>query len=329
MKIRNETKVGILAVVAIVILIVGFNFLKGKNLFNKSTKIFAVFDNTGTLSVSNEVKMKGLTIGTVSELKEVDKNVSGIMVTINLTKDINIPANSIAYISAPLAGLGSSVLLVEAGNATTYLANGDTMQTRLDEGLFGGLSSEVSPTLAKIRNSLDSLNVVFSNINRVFDDNTKGNMREAIANLNLATSSLNTMLVPQNSALAKTLDNSSAITANLRKNNDSITAIISNARQFSSQLAGLDMKQTMDTLQAAVSQLKYTISKLSSTDGTLGALVHDKALYNKLNDVMLSAEILLDDLRTHPKRYVNLSIFGRKDKGGALNSPLKKDTVPQ
>jgi phospholipid/cholesterol/gamma-HCH transport system substrate-binding protein len=68
---------------------------------------------------------------------------------------------------------------------------------------------------------------------------------------------------------------------------------------------------------------------LSSTDGTLGALIHDKKLYNKLNDVMLSAEILLDDLRTHPKRYVNLSIFGKKDKGGALNSPIKKDTVPQ
>lgn len=329
MKISNETKVGILTIVAVAILIIGFNFLKGKDLFNKSKKLYAVFENTGALTVSNEVKLKGLTIGNVSELEEVDKNVSGIRVTISLSKDINIPTNSLAYISAPLAGLGSSVLIIEPGNATTYLADGNQIQTRVDEGLFGGLSSEVSPTLSKIRNSLDSLNVVFANINRVFDDRTKGNVRDAIANLNMATNSLNRMLDPETSALAKTLDNTSAITANLRQNNDSITAIINNAKQFSGQLAELDLKQTMDTLQSAVNQLKYTISKISSTEGTMGALIHDRKLYDKLNDVMLSAEILLDDLRTHPKRYVNLSIFGRKDKGGALNSPLKKDTVPQ
>ena len=85
----------------------------------------------------------------------------------------------------------------------------------------------------------------------------------------------------------------------------------------------------MDTLQAAINQFKYTIAKLSSTEGSMGALINDRELYDRLTNVMLSAEILLDDLRTHPKRYVNLSIFGKKDKGGALNSPLKKDTVPQ
>jgi phospholipid/cholesterol/gamma-HCH transport system substrate-binding protein len=329
MKISNETKVGILTIAAVAILIIGFNFLKGKDIFSKSKHIHAVFENTGALSVSNEVKLKGLTIGTISDLKEVDKNVSGIQVTINLTKDINIPDNSVAYISAPLAGLGSSVLLIEPGNSTKYLADGDTLLTRVDEGLFGGLSSEVSPTLSKIRNALDSLNVVFSNVNKLFDENTKGNLKAAIANLSMATNSMNTLLDPVNSHLARTLGNVSSITENLKRNNDSITGVISNAKKFSNQLAQLNMQQTMDTLQAAITEFKYTISKLSSTDGTLGALIHDKKLYNKLNDVMLSAEILLDDLRTHPKRYVNLSIFGKKDKGGALNSPIKKDTVPQ
>jgi phospholipid/cholesterol/gamma-HCH transport system substrate-binding protein len=329
MKISNETKVGILTIAAVAILIIGFNFLKGKDIFSKSNHIHAVFENTGTLAVSNEVKLKGLTIGTISELKEVDKNVSGIQVTINLTKDINIPDNSVAYISAPLAGLGSSVLLIEPGNSTNYLANGDTLMTRVDEGLFGGLSSEVSPTLGKIRNALDSLNIVFSNVNKLFDENTKGNLKAAIANLSMATNSMNTLLDPVNGHLARSLGNVSSITENLKRNNDSINGVISNAKQFTGQLAQLNLQQTMDTLQAAITEFKFTITKLSSTDGTLGALIHDKKLYNKLNDVMLSAEILLDDLRTHPKRYVNLSIFGKKDKGGALNSPIKKDTVPQ
>ena len=167
MKINNETKVGIIAVVALGMLIAGFNYLKGKNVFDRSKKIYAVFGDLGAITRSNEVKINGLTVGTVYDLQETDKDVSGIKVTISLSRDVNIPSNSVAYISAPIAGLGTPVILIDKGDATTYLQDGDEISTRKDEGLFGGLSSEVAPTLSKIRNSLDSLNVVFSNINKL------------------------------------------------------------------------------------------------------------------------------------------------------------------
>jgi phospholipid/cholesterol/gamma-HCH transport system substrate-binding protein len=327
MKISNETKVGILTITALVILIIGFNFLKGKDVFNNTKKIYAVFDQLGSLAKSNAVKINGYPIGTVSDFKPIDKNLSGIRVTISLKEDVNIPVNSVAYIAADI--LTSSSIVIEKGDATTYVKDGDVLKTRQDAGIFGSLSSEAGPTLAKIRASLDSLNRVFGNINRLFDGGTKNNLQQTIANLNSATGSLNKMLDPQNSALAKTLQNASSITDNLKKNNDSISAVISNAKQFSQKLTTLNLQQTMDTLQSAISQLKSTISKVSSTEGTLGALINDRKMYNKLNDVLLSAEILLDDLRAHPKRYVNLSVFGKKDKGGALTSPSKKDTIPK
>jgi len=329
MKINNETKVGILTIIALVMLILGFNYLKGKDLFNSTKKIYAVFPKLGSLVKSNEVKINGLTVGTVYALEETDKNVSGIKVTISLTRDVNIPTNSVAYINASLVGLGAANIVIEKGDATTYLKNGDKLNTRIDEGLFGGLSSEVAPTLSKIRNALDSLNKVFGNINTVFDAGAKNNLQATIANLTLASHSLNKMLDSEKGALASTLNNVNSITGNLKNNNDSITAIMSNTKKFTAQLAGLDLKQTMDTLQATVSMLKTTIAKIGSKDGTLGALINDRALYNKLNDAVLSAEILIDDLRAHPKRYVNLSVFGKKDKGGALTSPAKKDTVPR
>jgi phospholipid/cholesterol/gamma-HCH transport system substrate-binding protein len=329
MKISNETKVGVLTVAALVVLILGFNFLKGKDLFNKSKKLYAVFSKLGALEKSNQVKINGLAIGTVYDTEPTDKNVSGIKVTISLTRDVNIPVNSVAYITAPLGGLGTASIIIEKGDATTYLKDGDMLSTRIDEGLFGGLSAEVAPTISKIRASLDSLNRLFGNINKLFDDNTKGNLKQIIANLNMTTNSLNKMLDPQSSSLANILRNTSSITDNLSKNNDSITATINNAKQFSDKLARLNLQQTMDTLQSAIIQLKSTINKVSSTDGTLGALINDKKLYNKLNDVALSMEILLDDLKAHPKRYVNLSVFGKKDKGGALTSPAKKDTLPR
>ena len=330
MKISNETKVGVLTIAALVILIVGFNYLKGKDVFNRSTKIYAVFTKLGTLSKSNEVKINGYTVGTVYSFEPTDKNLNGIKVTINLSdagEKVNIPANSVAYISAGL--LGTSNITIEKGDTAVYLKDGDFVKTREDPGIFGDLPSQAGSTLASVRTSLDSLKVVFNNINRLFDANTKGNLQQAISNITSATNSLNKLLDPQNSSLAKSLQNVNSITDNLKKNNDSITATISNAKRFSENLSKLNLQQTMDTLGSAISQLKATVRKISSNEGTLGALINDKKLYNKLTDVILSAEILMDDLRAHPKRYVNLSIFAKKDKGGALTSPSKKDTLPR
>ncbi len=326
MKISNETKVGLLTIVSLAVLIVGFNYLKGKDVFNRTKKIYAVFSKLGSLAKSNAVKINGYPIGTVYDYQPTSKNVDSIKVTISVTEDIHIPSNSIAYVSADL--LGSSSITIEKGDASVFLKDGDYLMTREDPGIFGDLPSQAGSTLSNVRTSLDSLKVVFSNINKLFDENTKGNLRETIANIKSATNSLNQLLDPEKSALAGSLRNINSITDNLKKNNDSITVTISNAKRFSEKLSKLNLQQTMDSLEKAISQLKTTIAKLSSNDGTLGALINDKKLYNKLNDVILSAEILMDDLRAHPKRYVNFSLFGKKDKAGPLTSPSKKDTIP-
>lgn len=314
-----------MTIVALVMLILGFNFLKGKDIFNRTTKIYAIFEKLGPLEKSNLVKVNGVSIGTVYDIEPTDENVSSIKVTISLTRNVNIPANSVAYISPGL--VGASTIIIEKGTATEYLKNGDIIKTRLDNGLFGDISSEISPTLVKIRSSLDSLNRVFSNINRLFDETAKNNLQQTIANLNMASNSLNKMLDPQTSDLAATLKHANAISGNFEKNNDSISAMISNAKQFSEKLAKLELEKTMDTLQSTISKLNSAITKITSKDGTLGALINDRELYNNLKNAALSAEILIDDLRAHPKRYVNFSVFGKKDKGGALTSPAAKDTV--
>src|SRR4051812_46736314 len=129
MKISNETKVGVLTIVALTLLILGFNFLKGNSMFGKSKQLYAVFNEVGSLEKSNKVKIKGNAIGKVYDKKFTDKNASGIIVTINLASDLNIPSNSVAYISSPLTG--SAYINIQLGDATTYLKNGDTIETKL------------------------------------------------------------------------------------------------------------------------------------------------------------------------------------------------------
>lgn len=325
MKISNETKVGILAIVALTLLILGFNFLKGKALFNKQKQLYAVFANLGSLEKSNEVKIRGLPIGNVYDYKEIDKNLSGIIVIINLKRDVNIPVNSIATIESEL--LGTAYISITKGDATEYLKDRDTIQTDQATSLITDVKQQINPTLGKLREAIDSLKMVLSDISFFFKKDEK-NISQIVANLKQATASLSVMLNTQSGPLANTLSNASSFTENLKKNNDSITAAISGIRRVADKYSSLEIQPTIDSLSTAIAELKNTIARINSNNGTLGLLMNDRKLYDKLTDAVLSAEILLDDLRTHPKRYVNISVFGRKDKTGPLNSPSVKDTVP-
>ncbi len=325
MKISNETKVGILSITALTLLIIGFNYLKGKDLFNRSDKIYMEFTELGTLAKSNEVKINGYVIGKVYDLNVKDKDLSAVVATINLTSDVNIPRDSKGFISSSL--LGTSTVVIEKGLSKEYLQPGDTLKTRIDSGILDDVKAQLTPTLGKVRDVLDSLKKTLGAVNSVLNTQTRAHLQQTFANLDQASNSLNKMIDDQSGPLAKSLNNVSAITENLKNNNDSITATINNAKRATEKFAGLEIQPTIDSLNAAISQLKGVAAKINSNDGTLGALINDKQLYNKLNDAILSAEILMDDLRAHPKRYVNISVFGKKDKSGPLTSPAKKDTV--
>jgi phospholipid/cholesterol/gamma-HCH transport system substrate-binding protein len=140
----------------------------------------------------------------------------------------------------------------------------------------------------------------------------------------------------QNGLLAQSLSNINAVTGNLAKNNDAITSSIRNVEVTTSKLANANIEGTIAALQAAIGELKNTIAGFNSKKGSIGLLMNDRELYDKLskmsdrlNQAALSAEITLDDLRVHPKRYVNISVFGGKTKSQPLTSPAIKDTIPK
>jgi len=327
MKISNETKVGILTIVALTLLIVGFNFLKGKNVFGHEKRLFAVFSDLGSLRKSNEVKMKGLPIGAIYDYTEIDKNLSGIIVTITLKRDVNIPKDSKATIESEL--LGSAYMNIAQGQSADFLNDGDTLVTDLATSFLGDVKAQITPTLSSVRGAIDSLKMVLGGLNRLFDKDTKGNVSEIIRNLKETTGNLNKLLNAESGALAVTLDNANSITNNLKKNNDSITATISSIKRAADKFSGLEVQPTIDSLQASINEFKNILNKLNTNEGTLGLLMKDRALYDQLKKLLLAIEILFDDIRVNPKRYTGSLIFNRKDKTGPLTSPLKKDSIPQ
>ena len=331
MKINNETKIGVLAVVAILLLIVGFNFLKGKNLFKKNDYVYAVYTDVQGLAKSNPVVINGLQIGRIESL-DGGKDMKQIVVTVSLFKEVNIPSNSLAVINPNL--LGSPTLEIQLGNSTHYLKSGDTLLTTLSGGAFDEALKLINPVLYEVRNAVKSLDSVLHVVSAVFDPATKKNLKEIAANINATTASfavsaasLQEMMNLQNGLLAKSLENVNVFTSNLNSNNQKLNDILTNTQKASAQFAALNLQKTLDTLNIAVGNFKTGSQKMNSKDGSLGLLLNDKTLYNNLEATANKLNILLDDIRVHPRRYVNVSIFGKKDKGNYITAPLIDDTL--
>lgn len=325
MKISNETKIGALAAISIAVLILGFNYLKGKTLFQKNTQIYAVFGKVDGLAVSNPVSINGLQIGKVSSLHEKDKNLSGIVVTIDLSKDINIPNNSMVFVNKEL--LGSPSLVIKMGNANMYLKSGDTIQSTYKPDVFENVQASINPAINSLNSAIQSLEVLIANVNSVFDPNTKNNFQSVIANLASSSASLRTMLNEQTGVMAQTLGNLNTFTGNLNKNNESLNRTVTNLETATSKLAQADIEKVIQSLQNTANNLNDVTKKINTNEGSLGLLLNDKKLYANLENSTRSLNILLDDLRANPKRYVSFSLIGRKNKGGYLEAPLNDTTT--
>ena len=330
MTISNETKVGSLTAISIVLLILGVNFLKGKSLGGKNTHYAASFSDIQGLAKGNPVVINGKEVGAIYET-DGGKDMRRIAVTINMKEDVNIPQDAYAVITKSL--LGNVQLEIKLGNSTTYKKSGDTLATTAAGDFLGDAMKKLDPVLYQVTNAVKTLDTLLGTVNSVFDPNTKNNIKGMMENLNkttaslaLSSASLQTMLTSQTGTIAKTLDNVSSFTGALKDNNEKLTQTMSNVQTATEKFAKLDVEKTLTALNGTITELKSIVGKVNSDKGSLGLLMNDTKLYNNLNATSNKINLLLDDVRLHPKRYVNISVFGKKDKTVPLMVPLP-DTV--
>lgn len=331
MRVSNETKVGALTVIAVTLIILGFNFLRGKTIFKSGNFIYAKYHDTKGLIVSNPVFVNGYQVGTVFEIENLNANLSDISVAIKLNNNYQIPANSIATIQEN--PLGTNSIYISLGTATTYLQNGDTVKTAPATSLLGDFMNTLSPMGEQFKKTIDELRKVLINVNTVMDEENKAHFKELIANLtktsdhlNKSMASIQQMVDKQGGSIAQTAENLNGFTKNLADNNKKISNIINNLDSTSQSIKDANLNKTIKEIQTALAGINLTLQKLNSGNGTAAKIMNDPGVYTELKNTINSVNTLVDDIKVHPKRYINLSVFGKKDKTTPLSKPIA-DTV--
>lgn len=315
MKLKKEIIIGIVFIGALGLFIWGFNFLKGFNLFKEQRVFYAVYDRVSGLSKANTVSVNGLKVGQVSDIY-FEPNFSGnIIVELTIETKIPIPRNSVALIySSDL--MGSKAINLKLGDAGDYLLSGDTLFTEVEASLKEAVNQQIQPLKLKAEELILSIDSVVTVIKEIFNEQAKENLTNSLTsiqqtfkNLESTSYNLDTLVAAQKTRLSQIMMNLESITTTIANNKENIDNILANFSTLSDSLARAKIPQTFENINRVADDVAAIVDKVNKGEGSLGMLVNDEELYLNLKETANQLQLLLEDVRLNPKRYVRFSLF--------------------
>ena len=305
MKLSKEIKAAVFVLLGIFLFLIGFNFLNGTSLFKSENMLYAVYDQVEGLQSGTKVTVNGLTVGKVSSINFLPSS-DKILVSFTVRNDLKFSKNSVAEIyEAGLIG-GKSIAIVPVYDTDIYLIYGDTLQSRIKPGLTDVVGSEIAPLQEKLNNILINADTLISSLNTVLDDQAQRGLNKAmseisttISNLNIVSENLSKILIKQESNINQTFENLADTSVNLNQITDS--------------LSQANLKGVISEFETTALSLNTLLNSINNGEGSLGKLMKDDALYTNLEASTKEVELLIRDLKEHPKRYVHFSLFGKKE----------------
>lgn len=312
MKISNETKIGALTAVSIAILIIGYSYLRGNDVFSRSNKYYAIYRSVEGLTVSKPVLVNGFQIGRVSHM-ELRGNGSTV-VEFKIDPDYNIPSNTLAKLESTDL-LGGKAIVFELGTSKELAENKDTLRADIQ----GSLAESLQPIqrkaellIGKVDSSLAAINKILNPEFQKNVDRSFASIANSLQTLEGTTKKIDALVGSQTSHINGILTNAEAASGGLKTTVSNMNDVTGNFKKVSNDLANSNIKQTLDNANKAMADLQATMAKVNSKDGSLGLLLNDTKVYDNMANATKSLDDLLIDLKAHPKRYVSFSVFGGK-----------------
>ncbi|MGN8070102.1 MlaD family protein [Mucilaginibacter sp. SG564] len=312
MKISNETKIGALTAIAITILILGYSFLRGNDVFSGSNKYYAVYRSVEGLALAKPVLVNGFQIGRVSSMKlQPDGHT---IVEFKIDPDYVIPNNTLAKLSSTDL-LGSKAIVFELGNSKVAAEDKDTLKADIQ----GSLAESLQPIQKKAEMLITKMDSSLAAINKILNPNFQKNVDRSfmsIANslqtLEGTTKKIDNLVASQSGHINGILTNAEVVSGSLKTSTTHLNGMTANFEKVSNDIASANIKQTLDNANKAMADLQATIAKINNGQGSLGLLMNDDKMYKNLTDASNNLNNLFIDLKAHPKRYVSFSVFGGK-----------------
>ena len=302
MKLSNEIKTAILVLSGILMFIVGFSYLNSNNIFSSDRTFFAIYDDIEGVSVGTPVTVSGFNVGSIQDISFY-QNTMNILVKFRVENKVKFSKNSLAQIYE--TGLIGGKALAILPNNGPLAQSGDTLRSSIAPGLTELVNDKLSPLQEKIESTFVSADSLLKNINNVLDLNSQNQIKESFSNLSdLAIN------------LKESAENLNSI---INSNEIKINDIVSNIDNFSSNFSSLsnsfnDVELIIGNLTKTSNNLNSIIDEISSGDGTFNQLIYDDSMIKSLNEASNNLNLLMEDLRLNPKRYVHFSLFGKKNK---------------
>ncbi|WP_109852654.1 MlaD family protein [Aquimarina sp. AU58] len=312
MKFTREVKTGILAICAIALLIFGYSFLKGKNLLENDRTFYAVYDNVEGLIPSSPVTINGMVVGQVVSIGFADTK-GNLVVEFNVDSDFSFSKNSLAKVyGGGLIG-GKSLAIMPIYEQGLEAKDKDTLPGRIEAGLLELVNDKLAPLQEKLEAAITDADTLLNSVNGILNVDNKNNLNSIFKDLSItvknfkgASNSLNTILSGNEEKLNNTFTNLDKMSTNLNKVSDS--------------LAQINVAKLGKDLEKVLANFEKISKDINSGRGTVGKLLKDDKLYDNLEKTSKQLELLIQDLRLNPKRYVHISVFGKK------NAPYEKPT---
>ncbi|HDP75730.1 MAG TPA: MCE family protein [Bacteroidales bacterium] len=315
LKLTRETKIGLFALTILVVMFWGVNFLKGKNIFSTNHVYYAIFKSVDGLKNTDAVLINGFKVGLVKNIEFHDLKSGRFRVTLLVNKKYCLPRNTTAKLVSTNI-MGGKAIKLEVAPDSLYYEPGDTLPTSIEIGLLDQLAYQMSPVKEKAEVMMNEIAKTLVVLQKVLNDENQKNLSEGIENLkrslqNIASLSagLDTLVNSPKGSIRISLNNIESISTNIRKNNSDITNAIKNLSSISDSLSKAKLYSTLVKLDSSLNQLQQVVTKVNSGEGTLGKLVNNDTLYHNLESASQQLELLINDIKANPKRYVNFSII--------------------
>lgn len=321
--ISKEIKIALLGICAILLFVFGYKYLKGTGVFSSTKIVMAEYDNVQGLTPASYVQLKGFTVGTVKTIQLSVEHPGKVLVIMSVDKKLMIPDDSKASIVS-LDLLGTKAVNLVLGTSAKSIEENQLIQGDITAGTIESLGASATPAIDSAKITIASLNKTIQSINTILDVNTQNNLKSTLSDMSKTIkdfSEFANQLNTQSAKIASLIGSLNSFAGNLDKNGATITHVLNNVEATTANLKKVDFDATMDELKTTMNELQKTLAKINNGTGSMALLMNDDKLYKNLKNTLATANNLLADVNARPSRYINVAIFGKKNKNDCPPQP--------